>query len=299
MNSPANLRLRLLGAEVDPVTPREMLDTTEAFIAGGGTAVIANHNSHSLYLSRHSPEMRGFFEDADLIQVDSTPMIVWGWLMGRPLGLKHRSTYLDWREDLWRRAQAGGWKIFYLGGEPGVAARGAAAVEKRWPGVQIAVHDGYFDATPGSEGSEAVNRRIIDFNPDIILVGMGMPRQEAWIRANRYRIGRGVFFPVGAAFDYEAGAQVAAPRWTGRVGLEWLFRLATQPRRLAYRYLVEPWSLLPAAWDDIRAARFGMHVRRNQLGLDRRAEPRPAPSAAPSQAPAMVYTRDSGVHGRR
>jgi N-acetylglucosaminyldiphosphoundecaprenol N-acetyl-beta-D-mannosaminyltransferase len=130
---------------------------------------------------------------------------------------------------------------------------------------------------------------------------MGMPRQEAWIRANRYRIGRGVFFAVGAAFDYEAGAQVAAPRWTGRVGLEWLFRLASQPRRLAYRYLVEPWSLIPAAWADIREARVGMHVRRNQLGLDRRAEPRPAAPAPPPRASGMVYTRTdtTGTHGGR
>ncbi|MDB5433292.1 MAG: glycosyl transferase, WecB/TagA/CpsF family [Caulobacter sp.] len=293
MNSPANLRLRLLGAEVDPVTPREMLDTTEAFIAGGGTAVIANHNSHSLYLSQHSAEMRGFFEDADLIQVDSTPMIIWGWLMGRPLGMKHRSTYLDWREDLWRRAQAGGWRIFYLGGEPGVAAKGAAAVEARWPGVKIAVHDGYFDATPGSEGSEAVNRMITAFDADIILVGMGMPRQEGWIRANRYRIGRGVFFPVGAAFDYEAGAQVAAPRWTGRIGLEWLFRLATQPRRLAYRYLVEPWSLMPAAFDDIRGAVWGQKVRRTHLGLVRRPGTRVTGGPSAPITPGMSYRRDT------
>lgn len=294
MNTSANLRLRLLGAEVDPVTPAEMLDTTEAFIAGGGTAVIANHNSHSLYLSRRSPEMRGFFEDADLIQVDSTPMIVWGWLMGRPLGLRHRSTYLDWREDFWRRAQARGWRIFYLGGEPGVAQRGAESVAARWPGVSIAARDGYFDAATGSEENEAVLRQIAAFDPDVIMVGMGMPRQEAWIRANRGRIGRGVFFPVGAAFDYEAGVQIAAPRWTGRLGIEWLFRLATQPRRLAYRYLVEPWSLLPAAWADIRAARIGGHTRRQQLGWDKRGVSRTSNGPPPQQAPALIYTRDIG-----
>jgi N-acetylglucosaminyldiphosphoundecaprenol N-acetyl-beta-D-mannosaminyltransferase len=82
---------------------------------------------------------------------------------------------------------------------------------------------------------------------------MGMPRQEEWIAANRHLIGRGVFFPVGAAFDYEAGVQSAAPRWTGRLGVEWLYRLLSQPRRLAHRYLVEPWFLAPAALADVGA----------------------------------------------
>lgn len=124
------------------------------------------------------------------------------------------------------------------------------------PGCQIGVHHGYFDPDPASAENQAVLAAILDFGPDILLVGMGMPRQEAWILANRHAVPRGVMFSVGAAFDYEAGAQTAAPRWMGRLGLEWLFRLASQPRRLAFRYLVEPWFLLPAALEDLRAKRL-------------------------------------------
>lgn len=245
-------RLRILGGEVDPIAPAAMLAATEAFVAGGGTAVIANHNAHSLSLQRSSPALRAFFDDADLVQIDSLPMILWGRLMGMAVGREHRSTYLDWREAFWARAAECGWRVFHVGGAPGVGEKGAAAILARHPGVTLAEHHGYFNV----EGLEnhAVLRRIAEFGPDIILVGMGMPRQEAWIAANRRRIGRGVFFPVGAAFDYEAGVQAPAPRWMGRLGLEWLFRLASQPGRLAYRYLIEPWALAPAMIDDLRAA---------------------------------------------
>lgn len=252
----ATTRVRLLGGVVDPITPGEMLAATEAFVAGGGTAVIANHNSHSLFLLARTPALRAFFDDADLVQIDSRPMILWGRLMGLPVGREHRSTYLDWRDAFWATVRDRGWRVFHVGGARGVGERAAAAIRKAWPGVNLAEHCGYFDVDPMSAQSIALRRDIAAFDPDIILVGMGMPRQEQWIAANRPLIGRGVFFPVGAAFDYEAGVQAAAPRWTGKVGLEWLFRLLSQPRRLAFRYLVEPWFLAPAALADI-GARLG------------------------------------------
>jgi N-acetylglucosaminyldiphosphoundecaprenol N-acetyl-beta-D-mannosaminyltransferase len=252
-------RLRLLGGEVDALTPAGMLAATEAFVAGGGTAVIANHNLHSLALLAATPGLRDFFDDADLVQIDSVPMIAWAKLMGLKVGREHRSTYLDWRETFWARAAECGWRVFHVGGAPGVGQKACKAILERHPDVQLGEHHGYFNV----EGLEnhAVLRRIAEFGPDIILVGMGMPRQEAWIAANRHRIGRGVFFPIGAAFDYEAGVQAPAPRWMGRLGIEWLFRLASQPARLAHRYLIEPWALMPAMLADLRDAALGRKQR--------------------------------------
>ena len=140
-----------------------------------------------------------------------------------------------------------------------VAAFGRACdlLGPRWPGVTLGCRDGYFDASPGSPDNAKALADIAAFEPDIIFVGMGMPRQERWIQDNRAAITRGVIFSVGAAFDYEAGVQKAAPRWTGRVGLEWLYRLASQPVRLAHRYLVEPWFLVPSALTDVGLALSG------------------------------------------
>ncbi len=257
MESVRPIRIRLLGGEVDLITPHEVMNRIEDWVVARRSAVIANHNAHSLYLIRRSPQIRAFFDEADLIEVDSTPMIAWGRLLGLPIGPQHRSTYLDWRDDFWRRACAHRWRVFYLGGAPGVAARACDLLCKRWPGLKLAGRDGYFDMNPTGPENRAVVDQIVDFAPNIVLVGMGMPRQELWILQNRMRLPPVVLLSVGAAFDYEAGAQVAAPRWMGRMGVEWLFRLVSQPRRLGYRYLVEPWRLLPAAYSDLRARLLG------------------------------------------
>ena len=115
------------------------------------------------------------------------------------------------------------------------------------------------------------------------MVGMGMPLQEIWALENRAALKRGVILTVGAAFDYEAGVQKAPPRWTGRLGVEWLARLIDQPRRLAFRYLVEPWSLIGPALGDIGAA---LGRRRRWPGARRWRRVRPLTKA--------ILTRHTG-----
>jgi N-acetylglucosaminyldiphosphoundecaprenol N-acetyl-beta-D-mannosaminyltransferase len=259
----AHPRISLLGGEVDVITPAEMLRFVDMVAGAGGGAVVANHNAHSLFLQRRNPGLRAFFADADVVQIDSTPLIAWAAMLGLPARARHRSTYLDWREAFWPLADRRGWRVFYLGGAPGVAQRACQRLAARWPAVSLASHDGYFDTAAGSPANRAVVRAIGDFAPDILFVGMGMPRQECWIADNRAALGACVIFPLGAAFDYEAGVQPVAPRWTGRLGVEWLFRLAGQPRRLAARYLLEPWLLLPAAGRDLVAALAGRARRRS------------------------------------
>jgi N-acetylglucosaminyldiphosphoundecaprenol N-acetyl-beta-D-mannosaminyltransferase len=249
-------RVRLLGGEADLVTPAEVLRFVERAATDSGPAkVVANHNAHSLFLLRRSETLRRFFASADLIEIDSVPMIAWGRLLGLPISRAHRATYLDWRDDFWRLADQRGWRVFYLGGAPGVAEEAAKRLAVRYPNAAIAQHHGYFDQAQGSQENQQVVARLNAFDPDVVMVGMGMPLQETWVLENRACIRRGAILTVGAAFDYEAGAQKAAPRWTGRLGVEWLARLAGDPKRLAHRYLIEPWSLIGPALDDLAAAR--------------------------------------------
>ncbi len=248
-------RVRLLGGEVDLITPWDVLRRVDgAAAADGGPVLIANHNAHSLFLLRRSAQLRAFFEEADLIQIDSAPLIVWGRLLGLPLKRGLRSTYLDWRDDFWRLAEARRWRVYYLGGARGVAETAAARLSARYPNVAIGHHDGYFDRDHDSVENRNVLAQIAAFDPHVLLVGMGMPLQEAWALENRASIRRGAILTVGAAFDYEAGVQAAAPRWTGALGIEWLARLIGQPTRLAGRYLIEPWSLIGPAIGDVAAA---------------------------------------------
>jgi N-acetylglucosaminyldiphosphoundecaprenol N-acetyl-beta-D-mannosaminyltransferase len=252
--TPTPRRVRLLGGDVDLVTPADVLRRVHVAASGGRPVLIGNHNAHSLFLIRRSAQLRAFFAEADLIQIDSAPMILWGRLLGLPLRRDMRSTYLDWRGDFWRLADTRRWRVFYLGGAPGVAETAAARLAERYPNVQIGCQHGYFDHATGSSENRQVLARIAAFDPQVLLVGMGMPLQEHWALENRAAIQRGAILTVGAAFDYEAGAQTAAPRWTGALGVEWLARLIGQPGRLAGRYLLEPWSLIGPALGDVAAA---------------------------------------------
>jgi N-acetylglucosaminyldiphosphoundecaprenol N-acetyl-beta-D-mannosaminyltransferase len=245
-------RVRLLGAEIDIATADDVMRFTARRIRQGQKGLIANHNAHSLALLKTQSSMRAFYDRADLIEIDSTPMIAWAKLMGLPVGREHRCTYLDWREAFWTMAQSLGWRVFYLGCAPGIADAAAAKIRQEWPDVELATHHGYFDHAPGSTQNQAVVAQINAFAPDVVFVGMGMPVQESWIEQNFESLTQGVVFSVGGAFDYEAGVQSACPRWLGRIGLEWLYRFATQPKRLFVRYFVEPWSLAPAAIEDLR-----------------------------------------------
>lgn len=255
-------RVRLLDQAVDLVKPEEVMLHLSRRIAEGRRTVVANHNLHSLYLIRRSAEMRAFYAAADLVEVDSRPLL---WF-ARALGLNgrsfHRCTYLDWREHFWSLANREGWRVMAVGGAPGVGETAVRRLGERYPDANIRAHHGFFDITPGSAENRIVLAEIAAFRPHVLFVGMGMPRQEAWIVGNLDRLPDCAILSVGAAFDYEAGVQKAAPRWTGRVGLEWAWRLLHDPKRLFTRYCVEPWSLLPAALDDVRAARR-RHAARN------------------------------------
>ncbi|MEO6340213.1 MAG: WecB/TagA/CpsF family glycosyltransferase [Caulobacteraceae bacterium] len=246
--TPAAARIRIFDERVDAVTPAAVLAFAARRIASGQKGLVLNHNVHSLALIRRNPAMRAAYAHADLIEADSTPLILWARMLGKPISRAHRATYLDWRDDFWRLAAQNQWRVFYLGSAPGVAERAASSLRAEWPGVQIAVQHGYFDM---DADNQAVLTAISDYRPDIIFVGMGMPRQEAWIAANYGALESGVVFSLGAAFDYEAGVQRAAPRWTGRFGLEWLFRFVADPKRLFERYFIEPWMLLPSMMRDL------------------------------------------------
>ena len=247
-------RIRLLGQVMDKVRPEEVMHQLEAWVENGVKAVIANHNLHSLHLIRTEPRLAEFYALADMVQIDSTPLIAFGRLVGRGTRRKHRSTYLDWREHFWSLADRKGWRVMFIGGAEGVADAAAERLKARHGRVDLAVRSGYFDATPGSEDNRQLVEAANAFAPQVLLVGMGMPRQEIWIADHLDALPGCVVLNVGAAFDYEAGVQRAAPRWMGKAGLEWLYRLAVDPRRLFHRYCVEPWHLIGPIMDDLRSA---------------------------------------------
>jgi len=254
-------RVRLLGQTVDLVRPEEVLHHVETWVEARRKVVIANHNLNSLALLQKEPRLQQFYDRADLVEVDSTPLIHFAKLLGLHGKAFHRCTYLDWRDHFWSLVNRKGWRVMYVGGEPAVVKRARERLSAIYPGADIRARDGFFVATPGSRDNAVVVNEVKAFDPHILFVGMGMPRQELWILDNLDALPDCAIFSVGAAFDYEAGEQAAAPRWMGRLGIEWLFRLVHDPRRLARRYLIEPWSLshliVADLWTALRAKRLG------------------------------------------
>jgi N-acetylglucosaminyldiphosphoundecaprenol N-acetyl-beta-D-mannosaminyltransferase len=233
---------KLFGVRVNALTITSLNTLIEQAVKQQQRWIIANHNLHSIYLYHQDIKMRYFYEKANYIHVDGMILVFLGKLLGLPLGQNHRVTYVDWIPHLIAKATEQNWRVFFLGAKPGVAEKGAEILRQQFPGLQIATAHGYFDVH-GAE-NQAILDAIQTYKPHVLMVGMSMPRQEHWILDNLEQLTANVILPAGAAIDYVAGVVPTPPRWTGKIGLEWLFRLISEPKRLWQRYLIEPWFLL-------------------------------------------------------
>ena len=129
-------------------------------------------------------------------------------------------------------------RVFLLGAAPGVAARAARRIEGDWPGVQVVCQ---YSPPLGFENDDAetafILERIAEARPDVLVVGLGAPKQELWVHRHQERIHASVALCVGATIDFLAGQRQRAPLWMRRSGIEWLHRMLSEPRRLIRRYL--------------------------------------------------------------
>jgi N-acetylglucosaminyldiphosphoundecaprenol N-acetyl-beta-D-mannosaminyltransferase len=245
----------MLRTRVDALTIEDLHARIAESIRNGSRRIFASHNLHSLYLQRTDAKLRSFYERADYIRIDGMAIVLLGRLLGLPLRREHRVTYVDWLPLFMAEAARLGWRVFYLGSRPAVAESAASTLRARFPDLQIATAHGYFDARADGPENERVIDAINAFGPHVLMVGMGMPRQQHWVLENHEKLAVNAISTSGAALDYVVGEMPTPPRWAGRIGLEWLFRLAAEPRRLAGRYLVEPWYILPLVLKELLAQR--------------------------------------------
>ena len=242
----------LLGVRVDPLSIDDLNLVVARAIAARTRVLIGCHNLHSIHLWHRDPQMQCFYARADHIHIDGMAVVWLARLLGHPVSRRHRVTWLDWIDPLLEAAVANRWRVFYFGSRPGVIDAGARVWRERHPGLQLATTHGFIESG-GPEANRAALAAIRGFAPDILMVGMGQPRQEKWILDNWDAIRAHVIVTPGACIDYAAGAVPLPPRWMGRVGLEWLFRLCTEPRRMWRRYLLEPWTLVGLFARDLAA----------------------------------------------
>ena len=232
-----------MGIKVNAFSIETLMFAVHDLVSRKKKTIIANHNLNSLSLVRKDAEMNRFYSLADAVHIDGMPIVFIGRLLGFPLSRVNRITYVDWTPHIMRAAAKKHWQICYVGSKPGVGEQAVQVLCKSYQNLKIKTHHGYFDVNSLKENRNVQNF-VNDCNPDILLIGMGMPRQEKWILKNLEKLPDCLILPCGAALDYEAGITPTPPRWAGCLGFEWLCRLVAEPKRLWRRYLKEPWSLV-------------------------------------------------------
>lgn len=222
--------IRLLGVRIDSLRLPELLTYVVEAVRRRARVTVLYVNVHSMNVRHDNASYGDILERADLVYCDGMGVLLGARLVGRPL--PERMTGADWIWELCRRAIRENLSLFILAGEPGVADEATAVLRVRFPGLRIV------GTAPGYDiGSEVIDR-INRSRPDILLVGMGTPRQERWINNHRSELDVPVVWAVGALFDFVSGRLPRGPAWMTKHGLEWLCRLAVEPRKLWRRYLV-------------------------------------------------------------
>lgn len=248
-------RIDVMGIRVSSITMDDAVLTIERWIAERERNYICVSGVHGLMESRKDEKLRDIHNAAGMVTPDGMPL-VW---MSRILG--SRRTERVYGPDLMRRMTAvsaeRGYRQFYYGGGPGLAEKLRDTLTAHHPGLRVVgtICPPFRALTP--EEDDAIVAEINAARPDIVWVGLSTPKQEYWMSSHLGRIEAPVMVGVGAAFDFLAGTKVQAPRFMQRNGLEWLFRMTTEPKRLGkrYAYIVPTFAMLATAHLMRRAGR--------------------------------------------
>lgn len=225
------------GARIHALTEAQCVDhILRQLDAGRGGWVVTANLDHLRLISRQ-PEYAGLCALASLTVADGMPLVWASYLQGTPLPERVAGSSLLW--SLTAAAARQGRAIFLLGGSPGTAHAAASVLQQRYPTLHVA---GTHCPAPGFEKDPQniahLTARLSNAAPDIVYVGLGKPKQDLLINQLRARLPQAWFVGVGISFSFVCGAVLRAPGWMQRLGLEWLHRLAQEPRRLGTRYLV-------------------------------------------------------------
>ncbi|MCW5699151.1 MAG: WecB/TagA/CpsF family glycosyltransferase [Rhodospirillales bacterium] len=228
----------LFDIEIDALRRDETIDLLLNWMrepTGTARYVVTPNVNHVVKLQKHTA-FREAYRHASLVIADGNPIIWASRLVGQPL--PERVPGSDIAPMLLEAANTtGGTRVFLLGAGPGVADRAARLIHETWPNVRVV---GVYSPPFGFETNSAENEKIVaminDAGADLLVVGLGAPKQELWTYRNRDRLRVPVTLCVGAVIDFLAGEKTRAPKWIQFFAMEWLHRMLSEPRRLTRRY---------------------------------------------------------------
>lgn len=221
-------KVSVLNVKIDSVTMAQAVEKVESFFfLSDRTRLVATANAEMVMMANDDSELKEILAGADLVVADGAG-VVWA---ARHQGdiMPERVAGFDLVQELLKKSAQKKYKVFFLGAGIGVAEQAKTQAEIKYPGVNIVgVRDGYFK----SDVEKEIINEINELNPDLLLVALGVPRQEKWIKNNLEKLNVKVAIGVGGTFDVMAGNIKRAPLWMQKANLEWSYRLFLQPQRI-------------------------------------------------------------------
>ncbi len=236
----------ILGVNIHVVSMIKALDIIQKFILARTPRLVATANAEMVMLAQQDTELRQILNEADLVVPDGAGIVLAARYKGA--NIRERVAGLDLVQNLLAIAPANNYRVYLFGGAAGVVEAARKQAETLYPGLQIVgTRNGYFTTAEETTIIEEIKQR----QPDILLVGLGVPKQEKWLAKNLSALGIPVAIGVGGSFDVLSGSLPRAPVWMRKNNLEWFFRLLSQPQRIG-RMLALPRFVLRVLTDKKR-----------------------------------------------
>ncbi len=231
-------RIKFMNTEIDNLTMEESLNEIDKLILENNKSYVVTPNVDHIVQLENNKELKNIYDSASLILTDGKPLLWISKWYKTPI--KEKISGSDLFPLLCEMAAQKGYSMFFLGAAEGVAAKAAANLKKKYNGLNIV---GTYSPPFGFEKDEVELKKIINMikkvHPDILIVGFGCPKQEKFIYNFRDKLDVPISLGLGASFDFEAGNVKRAPKWMSEHGLEWLFRITQDPKRMFKRYFID------------------------------------------------------------
>lgn len=240
-------RKRFMNTFVDNVTKEEAIAHIEDCIQNRKIGHVITPNVDQVVRMEYDSYFRQICNDAELLLADGTPLLWIAKWYGEPI--KEKICGSDLVPELCSIAAKKGYSVFLLGAAEGVASKAAMSLQKKNPDLKIAgVYSPPYGFEKNIDEQNKINEILLKSKADMLFVGMGVPKQDIFIYENMNIYQIPMSFSIGATIDFEAGVQKRAPKWMNRIGMEWLYRLAHDPKRMFKRYLVDDIKIIKLAW---------------------------------------------------
>jgi N-acetylglucosaminyldiphosphoundecaprenol N-acetyl-beta-D-mannosaminyltransferase len=238
-------KVKICDINFDVITTKETIEFIEKKILNSSKAhYIHTANVDHVVMADEDPEFKSLINRADLVTADGMPIVWFSSLFG--CKLPERVTGADLSEKLCKYSSEKGFKLFFLGAATGVAEKAKQRMQKKYPNVEIVgVYSPSKEELQNKESNMKIINKINKSGANILLVAFGAPKQEKWINNHLSYLQTTINIGVGASIDFMAGEVKRAPKILQSLGLEWLYRLIKDPKRLAHRYLIRDSKIIP------------------------------------------------------